>query len=126
MVYSFIVFSILPTRPFIPEMIFFSGPPIVVQSHTREDLNTLLTVKFYSNVEPIYVQWYLFNEQITNASAFVLPTKIIIMIYGKEIVSDGYYTNISLENQESGTYSVIIENKYGQTKEIIEVYIKGN
>ncbi|VDI05804.1 Hypothetical predicted protein [Mytilus galloprovincialis] len=101
------------------------GPPVVVQSHTTQDLNTLLTVKFYSIVEPINVQWYLFHKQITNTSAIVLPTEIEIMIYGKKIVSDGYYTNITLENLQGGTYSVIIENKYGKTKEIIEVYNKG-
>ncbi|CAC5384436.1 unnamed protein product [Mytilus coruscus] len=101
------------------------GPPIVLESHTSQYLNTLLTVKFYSISKPTNVQWYVFNEQITNASTLVLSTEIVIMIYEKKILSDGYYTNISLENQQGGTYSVIIENKYGNTKEIIEVYTKG-
>lgn len=83
-------------------------------------------MKFYSIVEPINVRWYLFHKQITNTSAIVLPTEIEIMIYGKKILSDGYYTNITLKNLQGGTYSVIIENKYGKTKEIIEVYNKGN
>lgn len=72
------------------------------------------------------MQWYLFNEPIINASTPVITTEIVIIIYGNKIIVDGYYTNISLENQKVGRYSAILKNKYGKTKQIFEVIKKGN
>lgn len=98
----------------------------MVESHTSQDQYTLLSVKFYSISQSINVQWYFFNEPIINTSTVVSPTEIILMIYGNKIISSGYYTNISLENQKAGTYSVIIGNEYGKTKQIFGVSKKGN
>lgn len=110
------------------QLLLIPGKPVIVKTYIRRESTILLAVKFYSNPKALNVQWYFFNEPISNSTNYtheVYETNVELFMFGKRIYMEGYANNITLSKPLSGQYIVIIENAYGKTKGKLELKIKG-
>lgn len=108
---------------------FILGPPVIVTKYITSDYITVLTAEFYSNPEPSCVQWYFFAELIINCNLTennVIQRSVNLVMYGQNVLAEGYVTNLTSENLTNGKYIVIIENAFGKIKEEFEVFKTGN
>lgn len=101
-----------------------------MKSYSETKLATVLSVSFYSNPKATDIQWYLLGEAISNSTKIiqdVIDTNVELFMFGRSVNVKGYASNITLHQPKSGSYTVIIENAYGQTKTVfnLELTITG-
>ncbi|CAC5394095.1 MYLK [Mytilus coruscus] len=92
------------------------GPPIAGRIKTTMK-PTVLSIAFYSSIQPTEIQWYENKMLINNVQGFYLQTfeqNFTVHMHGIPVIVQGFITNLTLDDTKSGEYSVLLNNGYGE------------
>ncbi|CAG2217646.1 HMCN [Mytilus edulis] len=103
--------------------LYVNSPPVIVSAMVFREHNTILSVQFCSASVTTH-SWSTLNKQIGNSPQInqSLSRKAVeVIFYNKTIDCNGYISNLTLYNQTTGKYELVLINDFGETKQAVIV-----
>lgn len=98
---------------------FSADLPVIANTETIINQELQFVVFYYSVPAPVYIEWYRYGEKLENSTSYIFSSieqDVNLHIHGKQILCDGYRSNLSVANFLSGEYTAVLKNKVGETK----------
>lgn len=96
---------------------FTTDLPVIVNTETVINQELQFVVFYYSVPAPVYIEWYRYGEKLENSTSYIFSSieeDVNLHIHGKQILCDGYRSNLSVANFLSGEYTAVLKNKVGE------------
>ncbi|CAG2244447.1 unnamed protein product [Mytilus edulis] len=96
-----------------------NAAPVIIRTYTYYDTLPTFSVIYFANPVANIPQWFKYKSLLIDSSGFSIHNirrNISFEIYGKLTQQTIYSSNLSMEEQRPGKFTVILSNDYGKVR----------